>query len=249
MDKLSILIPAFNNEEIITDCLESAKWADEIFVVDSFSTDRTLEICKQYTNKVIQHEYINSATQKNWAIPQMSHPWVMVLDTDERITPELREEIQGILKDNKGYVGFRIRRINSFFGKQMNGCGWDKDWVLRIFKKDLGRYLDREVHADVVIKGKIGELENCLIHNSYTSMEQYVNKFQRYTSWLSLELQKKGVKVKWYHILFRPIWRFFKMYILQRGFTQGIRGLILSWLGMMSVFMKYAKLWDKQRDN
>lgn len=247
-EKVSILVPTFNEERSIRACLETVRWADEIVVVDSFSTDRTVEIAREFTDRILQHEYVNSATQKNWAIPQVAHPWVMIVDSDERVTPELRDEILGVLENGRGLDGFRIRRANHFLGKRVRFCGWQHDAVLRLFRRDLGRYLPREVHADVVIEGgRVGWLRGRLLHYTFDSFEQYLRKFNRYTTWASGDRAKRTRQVRWHHLALRPAWRFFRQYVLQLGFLDGLTGLVICSLAAHSVFLKYAKLWERQQ--
>ncbi|MCX8038310.1 MAG: glycosyltransferase family 2 protein [Candidatus Sumerlaeia bacterium] len=246
-EKLSVLVPTFNEEHNIRACLESVRWADEVVVVDSFSTDRTRDIAREIADRVLEHEYINSATQKNWAIPQMSHPWVLIVDSDERVTPALRDEILAVLENPGGLDGFRIGRINHFLGKRVRFCGWQHDCVLRLFRRDLGRYQDREVHADVIIEsGRVGRLQNKLLHYTFDSFEQYLKKFDRYTSWAAGDRGRLTRRVRWHHLALRPAWRFVRQYVFQLGFLDGLTGLVLCSLAAYSVFLKYAKLWERQ---
>jgi glycosyltransferase involved in cell wall biosynthesis len=247
-EKLSILVPTYNEERNIRACLESARWADEVVVVDSFSTDRTREIAREIADRVVEHEYVNSAAQKNWAIPQVSHSWVMIVDADERVTRELRDEILGVLENNHGLDGFRIRRVNHFLGKRVRFCGWQRDSVLRLFRRDLGRYQDREVHADVIVEGgRVGWLRGRLLHYTFENFEQYLRKFDRYTSWAAGDRGKRTRRVRWWHLTLRPAWRFFRQYVLQLGFLDGQTGLVLCSMAAYSVFLKYAKLWERQQ--
>jgi glycosyltransferase involved in cell wall biosynthesis len=247
MEKLTAIIPVFNEERNLDDCLRALTWADEILVVDSFSRDGTLSIARRYTDRILQHEYINSATQKNWTIPQAGHDWVLIVDADERVTDALREEIRRVLSTTGGPAcdGYRIRRQTYFWGKPIRYCGWQNDRVLRLFNRHKGRYEEKEVHADVVVSGKIGELRSPLIHYTYRDFNQYFAKFQRYTDWGAMELQKRGARARWYHLLLHPVFRFFRMYVLQRGFLDGLHGLVLCLLASFSVFTKYAKLWER----
>jgi len=248
--KITVIIPTFNEERNIRECLESVKWADEIFVVDSFSTDRTLEIAHPLATRIVQHEYVNSATQKNWAIPQVTHPWVMIVDADERVTPELRDEVLEILKsDGDGYDGFSIYRINHFLGKRINHCGWNRDDVLRLFRRDMGRYQEREVHANVILNGRSRHLKNKLVHYTFISMEQFLQKMERYTTWAAGDRGRITKKVRWCHLTLRPLFRFFRQYVLNLGFLDGIPGLILCILASYSVFLKYAKLYERQKES
>src|ERR1700730_11734997 len=155
MQKLSVVIPCFNEEEMIGKCLESVKFASEILVVDSFSTDRTVEIARAGATRVLQHEYINSAMQKNWVIPQARNEWVLIVDSDEQVTPELAKEIQRLL-ENPQYEGYWIRRRNFFLGKEIKNGTWRNDKVLRLFRRGLARYQAKHVHAEIELQGRAG---------------------------------------------------------------------------------------------
>ncbi|MCE5228009.1 glycosyltransferase family 2 protein [bacterium] len=249
---LTVLIPTFNEQANIRDCLASVAWADEIFVVDSFSTDQTPELAKAAGARVTQHEYVNSATQKNWALPQATHPWVLIVDADERVTPGLRDEILAILEaDARGDAsvmdGYRIGRLNHFLGRRVRYCGWQNDNVLRLFRRDLGRYQDRQVHADVEIKtGRIGRLRAKFLHYTFATFDQYMRKFDRYTTWAAGDRGRRTKRVGVQHLALRPAGRFLKQYVLKRGFLDGRIGLVVCSLAAYSVFMKYAKLLERQ---
>lgn len=247
--RLTILIPTFNEERNIRAAIESAQWADEVLVVDSFSTDKTVEIAREMNARLLEHEYINSATQKNWAIPQAAHEWVMVLDADERITPELRAEIENFIRTPGADTALRIYRANFFMGKRIRYCGWQDDSVLRVFPRDRTRYIDREVHADAVVEGGGGVriAKSRMPHYTFDSFEQYMKKFDRYTTWAAGDRARKTRKVTAVHLLGRPTWRFFKQYILRLGILDGRAGLVVCGLAAFSVFLKYAKLWERQQ--
>jgi len=245
--KLTVIIPTFNEERNIRQAVESASFADEVMVVDSFSTDATTSIAREMGVRLLEHEYINSATQKNWAIPQASHEWVMVLDADERITPDLREEILDFISAPQGDVGLRIFRANYFMGKPIRHCGWQDDSVLRVFPRDDARYLDREVHADVVLEGPIRIARSRMDHFTFDSFAQYMRKFDQYTTWAAGDRDRKTARVGYRHLLGRPLWRFFKQYILRLGILDGRAGLIVCMLSAFSVFLKYAKLWERRQ--
>jgi glycosyltransferase involved in cell wall biosynthesis len=245
--KITALVPTFNEEENLRDCLAALRWADEIFVVDSYSQDRTLEIAREFSARVVQHDYANSAAQKNWAIPQASHPWVLLVDADERVTPELRDEIRRILEEGSPFDGYWIRRANHFLGRRMRHCGWETDKVIRLFRRDLGRYQERDVHAEIQLPGPVPVLRHRLLHYSFRSFRQYWRKMQLYSDWGASQLHKEGRRAGWVCIGLRPPLRFFKMYLLRLGFLDGIHGLVLCMLAAFSVFLKYAKLWELQK--
>jgi glycosyltransferase involved in cell wall biosynthesis len=243
---ITALIPCFNEEENIRACLESVRWADEILVVDSFSTDRTREIATEFTDRILQHEYINSAAQKNWAIPQAKHSWILIVDSDERVTPELRDEILELLSRGPDKAGYYIGRVNYFMGHPIRHV-WKTDKCLRLFLRDKGRYQERNVHADVILDGPVGRLKNKLLHYTATSLERYMWKHDRYTTWAAGDRGKRTKAVRWWHLLLRPTGRFIKQYFLKRGFLDGQAGLIVCGLSAFSAFMKYAKLWEARQ--
>ncbi|MCK5536862.1 MAG: glycosyltransferase family 2 protein [Bacteroidales bacterium] len=243
MEKLSVLIPTKNEEIHIEAVLQSVAFADEIIVVDSFSTDNTVELAKKYTDKVWIHEYKNSGAQKNWAIPQCSHEWILVVDADERISPELQKEIQAILSSDTQYVAFWIGRINHFMGKLIRYSGWQGDAVIRLFRKSKCRYQDLEVHSEVETSGKVGRLKNKLVHYTYKNWPDYQQKMNQYTTWGANDRVNKVKNVTLFHLAIKPMYRFFRHYILRAGFLDGKHGFVVSALSAYNVFMRNLKLW------
>jgi glycosyltransferase involved in cell wall biosynthesis len=245
--RLTILIPTFNEERNIRDAVACSTFADEILVVDSFSKDQTPAIAETLGARVIEHEYINSATQKNWAIPQAQNEWVMILDADERISPALQHEIVQFINNPGRYAALRIFRNNHFMGKRIRFCGWQDDSVLRVFPRDKTRYADREVHADASVEeGEEKVAVNRLEHFTCDSFAQYMRKFDQYTTWAAGDRAHKTKRVTAVHLILRPAWRFFKQYFLRLGILDGRAGLIICMLAAFSVFLKYAKLWERQ---
>jgi glycosyltransferase involved in cell wall biosynthesis len=248
-EKLTVLVPTRNEEANLAACLESVKWADELFVVDSFSTDRTLEIAAEFGARVVQHEYVNSAAQKNWAIPHAANNWVFILDADERVPPELAEEIRAALAlpDSERAAAYSVRRRTFFFGREIRHCGWDTDSVIRLFGKRKARYPEMWVHANMEVDGAVGAFRHRLLHYTYTSMDQYFEKFGRYTTWSAKDLAERGRRATLLNLVARPVCRFAKMYFIRLGFLDGLAGAVLCGLAACSVFTKYAKLWEMQR--
>lgn len=250
--KLTALIPAGNEERHIAEAIASVRFADEVLVVlDAASNDRTREIAEGLADRVLVHEYENSAAQKNWAIPQCAHPWVLVLDCDERVTPELRADIERVLDEDGPEDGFRIHRLNHFMGKPIRGSGWQRDDVLRLFRRDRGRYEDKNVHADIIFPdgkpAQVGRLRGKFLHFTFDSFEQYLVKHGRYARWASGDRGKRTERVGLVQIMGRPMWRFFRHYVLFGGWRDGIEGFIISWMAAHSVFLKYAHLWEERR--
>jgi glycosyltransferase involved in cell wall biosynthesis len=245
--KLSVLLPTFNSESVIRDCLESVKWADEILVVDSFSTDHTLDICREYGARILQHEYVNSAKQKNWAIPQCAHEWVLQVDTDERLEPGLQEEILAAIAGAPSEVhAFRVARKNFVFGAWVRMAALYPDWQTRLFRRERGRFEDKEVHAHIQVPGTKPALEHDLIHYGMPNMMKQLVNLDRYTRYQSLELQKRGKRFHWYHLGVRSLAIFGYYYFWMRGFRAGYRGLFISAYQATFDFWAHAKLWELQ---
>jgi len=161
---LTVIVPTFNEESTLRDCLDSVRFADEILVVDSYSSDATVAIARELGARVLQHEYVYSAKQKNWSIPQATHEWVLLVDSDERVTPELRDEILALLASGPRHDGYWILRANHFLGRRIRRCGWGTDKVIRLFRRDVARYQDREVHAEIDLPGPLPVLRHPLEH-------------------------------------------------------------------------------------
>jgi glycosyltransferase involved in cell wall biosynthesis len=243
---LSVIVPTYNEEATLPGCLESVRFADEVLVVDSYSTDRTLAIAREFGARVLQHEYVYSARQKNWAIPKAAHEWVLLVDSDERVTPGLRDEILALLRNGPRHDGYWILRANHFLGRRIRRCGWGSDKVIRLFRRDRARYQDREVHAEIELPGPLPVLKSPLEHHSFRSFGQYWRKLQLYSEWGAAQLYKEGRRAGVLDILGRPATRFLKMYVARLGFLEGLHGLVLSLLGAFTVYLKYARLWEMQ---
>jgi len=242
---LSVIITTFNEEVNVADCIESVLWADEILVVDSFSRDRTVEIAKGYPVQVLQREYFGSAAQKNWAIDRTTKEWVFIVDADERVPAPLAGEILRTLADPPATVnGFAIRRENIFVDRVIQHSGWSTDTVIRLFRRDKGRYPNRRVHADLAVEGPTPLLKNAFMHYTFRSFDQYFDKFLKYAEWGAAQAYREGRSVGVTQIAGRPLWRFLRTYVIQLGFLDGLHGLVLCTLQAFGVFLKYARLWE-----
>lgn len=251
MEKITAIIPTLNEELHIKSAIESVLWCDEIIVVDSFSTDRTAEIAKSFPKvRFLQHEYEHSAAQKNWVIPQASHPWIFLLDADERPTAELVQEIKEILKSGTTISGYWIYRRNHFMGKRINYSGWQSDKVIRLFKRDECRYQNKHVHAEIESKGAISTLKHKLIHYTYKDLGSYLKKADRYTTWGAKDrfqkFQKSGKVIGLPYLLFRPMGRFLRHYFWRLGILDGTHGFVVSALAAYNVFIRALKIWRMQ---
>lgn len=241
---VSVIITTYNEEVNVGDCIESVLWADEILLVDSFSTDATVEIAGRYPVRVEQREYFGSAAQKNWAMDRVTHDWVLIVDADERVPEPLAREILEVLASGPDHHGYSIRRENVFVDRVMRHSGWSTDTVIRLFRRDKGRYPNRRVHADVEIEGPTPLLRNAFLHFTFRSFDQYFDKFLNYAEWGAAQAFREGRKVGFVAIAGRPAWRFFRTYVLQLGFLDGLHGVVLCMLQSFGVFLKYARLWE-----
>jgi glycosyltransferase involved in cell wall biosynthesis len=238
----SAIVPTGNERHNIDAVLASVAFADEVMVVDSFSTDGTAERAAELSARVLQRDYGYSASQKNWAIPQAKHEWILLVDADERVSPELRSEIESILSQERiTERSFWIKRKNYFLGKPVRFSGWQGDKVLRLFHRDC-RYADKRVHAEIENGAPEGRLKAPLIHHTADSLKAYLPKWDRYSTWKAEMAFAEGVRPNAWHFWVEPAWRFIKHYVVGLGILDGYRGLLISYLEAVSVRQRYRKL-------
>ncbi|MCC5943290.1 MAG: glycosyltransferase family 2 protein [Bernardetiaceae bacterium] len=243
-NKVSAIITTFNEAHNLREAIQSIEWADEIIVVDSFSTDSTLEIANELADKVLQRKYEDPASQKNWAIPQAQYEWIFILDADERVSLALANEIKLILDtETIDCDAFDIPRLNIFMNKTIRYSGWQGDSVIRLFKKSC-RYESKKVHEEIITKGiKVKKLKEKLVHHTYKDIKHHLYKLDKYTSWKAEEHIKKNKRITFFHLYIKPVARFIRQYILKLGILDGKVGLIIAWFSAYSVFLSYLKAW------
>lgn len=244
MARLTVITLALNEEHNIEDCLASVAWADEIIVVDSGSTDRTVELARRFTDHVLSLEWTGYGPTKNAALERSTGEWILWLDADERVTPELAEEIRTVLQDSSSCDAYSVARRAYFLGRWMKHGGWYPGRVTRLFRKGTARFTDNSVHESVIVRGSVGRLRHDLLHFTDPDLHHYVVKFNRYTTLAARELWDEGRSASVFDLMARPVFMFFKMYLVRRGFLDGVHGFILSILSSAYVFTKYAKLWE-----
>ena len=248
MTKLSAYVIAYNDEPNIRACLESVRWADELIVVDSYSTDATEKISWEFTDKVYQHEFSGFGRLRNEAVAHASHDWVFSLDTDERATPELRDEIRDVLERGPDADAYLVPRRNYFLGRCIRHCGWYPDYRQpQLFRKDRMHYRDDLVHEGYEVNGRVGYLKEHVLQYPFRDVDHLLVKMDRYSSLMATRMVKEGRRFTPYQLLFHPCLTFAKMYLARRGFMDGMPGLILSGLYTYYTFIKYAKLWELSR--
>ena len=270
---VSVLVATYQEEMNIGRCLESVRWADQIFVVDSFSTDKTAEIAENLGAEVIRHEWSGYSNQKNWALDNLPfrNSWVLCLDADERLTDELAAEIREVVtEDDPGYAGYYVNRRQIFLGRLMKHCWWYPEYILRLFRREKSRLDNRAVHERLILDGRVGYLRHDLLHDDQRGLATWIKRLNRYSSLEAKEMyerkttrQRKGdfrasfrgnwgkrrraVKDNiWYRIPFRPLVRFVYMYLIRRGFLDGREGLIYCGMFALNDFLANAKLYELQ---
>ncbi len=243
--RISVVVTTFNEEANIADCLESLLWCDEILVVDSFSTDRTPEIVRSYDGvTLVQRTYYGSAAQKNWAMDNCQHDWILIFDADERCTPKLRKEIETLLASNPRYEAYTIRRRVFFLGRVIRFSGWQHDQVIRLLRKGAGRYPNRRVHADMKTRGPAPRLRHRMDHHMVEDFHTYVLRIVKYSRWGAAQGWKDGKRPGVPEVLGRCVWRFLRTYFIQLGIFDGMRGLVFCLLQAYGTYLKWSILWS-----
>ena len=244
---ISILLPTFNCDSIVQTTLETIMWADEIIIIDSYSSDGTIEIAKTFGARVIQHEYINSAKQKNWALQYCTYDWVFQIDSDELLEPNAENIIRSAIANSTENVHcFKMPRKNHVLGKWVKYGGLYPDWEYRLFRKEYGKWWDREVHSRIVVPGEVETLETPLIHHGMPNISKQILNLDRYTRYEANYMSRNNVKFSWVKWFLKPIFIFFSRYVFQQGFRDGWRGLFLAVYHAFYSFLNHTKLYEIQ---
>jgi glycosyltransferase involved in cell wall biosynthesis len=243
---VTALATSFNEVEFIEDCVRSIEWADEICLVDSFSTDGTVELVREKFPQVRieQRTYLGSASQKNYAVDCASHDWVFVIDADERVTDPLREEILRTLEGPLEFWAYSVGRLNFMLGKVLRHSGLQRDRVTRLFHRQHARYPNRRVHTDLMVDGPTGRLEAKMDHLYIRSFDHMINKMTCYGNWGAAQMFLDGKTASTWSIFSHPLGKFFRDYVLNLGFLDGTPGMIAVGMHVYYTFWKYARLWE-----
>ncbi len=240
---ISALAITLNEAENIQSFIESLDFVDEIIIVDSFSTDETVTLAQQFEKVTVhQRKFDNFSEQKNYAISKASNDWILFFDPDEEITSDVKKEILQTLQNPKADAYF-IRRQLYFMGKKIKYSGFQTDWVVRLFHKNHGKYDGNLVHETLHVTGTTGKLKTRVPHHTYKSFDDYTAKLHRYSSLQARMLYEKGKKPRWFHFVFRPLYRFWHQYLLRLGILDGKEGFILAYINAFSVWKRYINLW------
>ena len=242
--KLSVLIITFNEELHIKSLLEDIDFADEIIVVDSFSTDQTVKIVKSFAHvKLIQNKFLNFTAQRNFTLDQAKNHWILFIDADEKLTPDLKYEIISTINNPNPASAYLVYRTFIFKNKKLRFSGWQTDKIFRLFNKTNCRYTeDRLVHEKLIVNGSEATLKNKLIHFSYTNYKDYKRKMYNYGILKANEKLKKGQKSSALLMIFHPVYTFLYQFLVRLGFLDGVKGITICYLNAYSIFIRYKEL-------
>jgi len=244
--KLSVLIITLNEERYIKSLLEDIDFADEVLVVDSFSTDKTVSIIQSFPNvKLIQNQFVNYTVQRNFALDKAQNSWILFIDADEKLDAKLKSEILNTINDKNAASAYLVHRTFMFKNKKLYFSGWQTDKIFRLFNKTKCRYTeDRMVHEKLIVHGKIGTLKNKIIHFSYTSFRDYKAKMHQYGVLKANEKIKKGQRSSYILMIFHPVYTFLYQYLIRLGFLDGAKGITICYLKAYSIFIRYKELFS-----
>jgi glycosyltransferase involved in cell wall biosynthesis len=243
VQKLSVTVITKNEAADVGAALASVKWADEIIVIDSESTDDTVAIARRFTERIIVRAWPGYVEQKNFAAAQASHDWVLSLDADERVTPELAEEVRTTLR-NPTDAAYRIPRVTWHLGRWIRTTDWYPDHQLRLYDRRRARWTGRYVHESVSVDGSIGQLRGELQHFAYRNISDHLETIDRYTTFAARQMRENGRRAGLLRLAGHPPLAFLRNYVARGGFRQGIPGFIISSMNAYYVFLKFAKLWE-----
>jgi glycosyltransferase involved in cell wall biosynthesis len=242
--KLSVYMITYNNEETIERALKSVTWANEIVIVDSFSNDRTVEIGRKFTDKIIQRKWPGHRDQYQYAADLTTHEWIMFVDADEEVSPELAEEIRKELSGEVERVdGLFVYRRTFYLGRWIRYGGWYPDGEIRLYRRNKGRW-EGGLHAKVVVHGTVKSLKNQYLHYTYRNISDQIQTIDKYSGVAAEDMAQEGERFSFFKLLFHPPFRFIKEYFFKSGFRDGLPGLVVVISTMYYVFIKYAKLWE-----
>ncbi len=243
---LSVIIITKNEASHISRCLESVKWVDEIIVLDSGSEDDTVAICRQYTDKIYQTDWPGFGIQKQRALDKAAGDWILSIDADEIVTSELKLEIEAAFQQEH-YKGYEIPRLSSYCGRQMRHGGWWPDYVLRLFRRDCGRFTDSVVHESIIVQGAVGRVSSPLLHDAFVNLDEVLRKVNCYSGLGAEMLYQRGVRSSLSKAILKGLWTFIRTYCIKAAFLDGRQGLMLSISNAEGAYYKYLKLLELQR--
>lgn len=249
MNAISVFVPVLNEEDKIADALQSVQWADEIVVVDTGCTDRTIDIARQYGCRIEHLNFKGFGNLRNASVSLCKHDWILSIDADERVTPELQQEILDKVIDNDALDAYFIPRRNFFMGRWIKHCGWYPDYCQpKLFRKGALTYHEDMVHEGFDIHGKVGHLKNDVLHYSFRDLSQVIAKMDRYSTLGMQKMAQQGRQASMASALLHGIGAFLRIYVLKRGFLDGWPGFVIALGNFEGTFYRYAKRTLHQRE-
>jgi len=239
--KVTATIITVNEERNIARAVESLRCCDEILILDSGSTDRTVELAENLGARVVEAGWRGYAGQKNWAAEQATYDWILSLDADEALSESLEAEILALKKAGPRFDGYTMPRMANYLGRWILHSGWYPDRKVRLYHRAKAKWVGDFVHESVVVDGKVGHLESNILHFTCESLSEHVKTMDRYTTLAAQELVARKEKVSLGRLILHPPWTFAKSYLLQRGFQDGLEGLIIAYMAAFYTFLKYSK--------
>lgn len=247
MTKLSVTVITYNEGPHIVEALQSVSWADEIIVVDSHSTDDTIARAQPYATRIETRTWAGYGTQKNHAAALASHDWILSIDADERVTPDLAAEIQAQLRAGPAAAGYRISRVSNYLGRWVRSTDWYPDYHVRLYDRRAARWSEHTVHESIDCPGRVETLRGELLHYPYRNVSEHLAKIDRYTTLVAEQWRAEGRRSSAWQAVVYPRLAFLRNFILRRGFLDGHTGLLISLLNSHYVFLKYVKLFEMER--
>ena len=248
MPGLTVTIITLNESAHMADVLRSVAFADEVIVVDSHSTDGTPDIARQFTDRVVVRDWPGYIDQKNYAASLASHDWILSVDADERVTPELAQEIRALLAGAPACAGYRVPRLSHYLGRWIRSTDWYPDFQLRLYDRRRCAWAGRYVHESVRTDGPVGRLRADLLHYTYRDVAHHLQTIDRYTTLAARQMHEDGRRAGVRHLLLNPAAAFLRNYVARGGFRDGRVGLIVSLLNTYYVMLKFVKLYERQRN-
>ena len=247
MPKLSVTVITRNESANIADALRSVAWADELIVVDAESSDDTVALARQFTDRVVVRPWPGYIGQKNFAASLAANDWILSLDADERVTPPLGDELRRVMAGAPAHAAYRMPRVTRYLGRWIRTTDWYPDYQLRLYDRRRAEWSGRYVHEAVSVRGTVGRLSAEIEHVGFKDIAEHLATIDRYTTFAARQMHETGRRATWLHLAIYPRLAFVRNFLLKGGFRDGELGLVLSKLNSHYVFLKYAKLWELQR--